>query len=260
MYEQLEIKKSLGPSLLNLLTEVPRTLLEISTLSLTWAPLRTLPKGDGHTVMVLPGFLASDESTRVLRLYLNKMGYRAVGWGLGRNTGRFDIMAERLPEAFLELAEHTGEKISLVGQSLGGVFSRELARLYPDQVRQVITLGSPIQLTKSAAVAEVVSRLFEESTGMTPDEMRDALEFFDESASPPVPLTAVYSKGDGIVHWSGCVEELEDEQTQNIQVCGSHCGMAFNAAIYHIVADRLAQAENAWQKYQRPGGLEAAFV
>lgn len=260
MYEALEIKKSPGPSLLNLLTEVPRTLIEISTLSLSWAPLRTLPKGDGHTVMVSPGFLASDESTRVLRLYLQKMGYNAVGWGLGRNTGRFDIMAKRLPEAFLELVEQTGEKISLVGQSLGGVFSRELARLYPDQVRQVITLGSPIQLTKSAAVAEVVSRLFEESTGMTPDEMRDALEFFDESDSPPVPLTAIYSKGDGVVHWSGCLEADEDHQTQNIQVCGSHCGMAFNPAIYHIIADRLAQAENTWQKYEKPNGLTAAFV
>lgn len=260
MYERLEIQKSPGPSLFNLLTEVPRTLIDISALSWSWPLLRTMPKGDGHTVMVLPGFLASDESTRLLRVYLQRMGYDARGWGLGRNSGRFDIMAKRLPEAFLELAEETGKKITLVGQSLGGVFSRELARLYPDQVRQVISLGSPIQLTKMDAVAEIVSQVFEQSTGMTPEEMRDALEYFDESASPPVPMTAIYSKGDGIVHWSGCLEEHEDHQTQNIRVCGAHCGMGFNAAIYHIIADRLAQAEDAWEKYKRPKALAAAFA
>jgi pimeloyl-ACP methyl ester carboxylesterase len=260
MYERLEVRKTPGPSVFNLLTELPRTLMDMSALSWCWAPLRAMPQGDGHTVMVLPGFLAGDESTRLLRVYLEKMGYDARGWGLGRNTGRFDIMANRLPEAFLDLVEETGNKISLVGQSLGGVFSRELARLYPDQVRQVISLGSPIQLTKSAAVAEVVSRAFEASTGMTPDEMRDALEYFDEEQSPPVPMTAIYSKGDGVVHWSGCVESTEDHQTQNIRVCGAHCGMAFNAAIYHILADRLAQGENEWVKYQRPTTLAAAFA
>ena len=259
MYERIEVRRAPGPSLANLFTELPRTLAEISSLPLSWLPLSTLPKGDGHTVMVSPGFLASDESTRVLRYYLKRMGYDARGWGLGRNTGRFDIMAKRLPDAFLELAEETGEKISLIGQSLGGVFSRELARLYPDQVRQVISLGSPIQMEKSEAVAAVVSRMFEQSTGMSPEEMKEALEYFDETSAPPVPMTAIYSKGDGVVHWCACMEQEEGDHTQNIRVCGSHCGMGFNASIYHIIADRLAQAENAWQKYQRPVALEAVY-
>lgn len=259
MYEQIEIRRTQGPSLFNLFTEIPRTLAEISTLPMSWLPLRTMPKGDGHTVMVLPGFLAGDESTKVLRMYLERMGYKTTGWGLGRNTGQFEIMAKRLPDVFLELAEETGEKISLVGQSLGGVFSRELARLYPDQVRQVISLGSPIQMEKSEAVAGVVSRLFEQSTGMSPDDMRDALEYFDESTPPPVPMTAVYSKGDGVVHWQACMEQEEGQQTENIQVCGSHCGMAFNPMVYHIIADRLAQAEDGWEKYQRPAALTPAF-
>ncbi len=260
MYQQIEVRRTPGPSLFNLFTEFPRTLAEISTLPMSWLPLRTLPKGDGHTVMVLPGFLAGDESTRVLRFYLERMGYTVKGWGLGRNTGQFDIMANRLPDAFLSLVEETGEKISLVGQSLGGVFSRELARLYPEQVRQVISLGSPIQMEKSEAVAGLVSRLFEESTGMSPDEMKDALEYFDETAAPPVPMTAIYSKGDGVVHWKACMEHEEGDQTQNIQVCGSHCGMAFNPTIYQIIADRLAQPDGEWQKYQSRKGLTPAYA
>jgi pimeloyl-ACP methyl ester carboxylesterase len=260
MYEQLDVEKPRSPSVTNLVTELPRTLLEMSALSLAWPLLRGLKRGDGHPVMLLPGFLASDQSTVVLRRYLKRMGYVPVGWDLGRNTGQFDIMANRLPEVFLDLVEKTGEKISLVGQSLGGVFARELARLYPDHVRQVVALGSPIRMDKSDAVASIVSRMFEESTGMTPDEMRDALEFFGESESPPVPMTAIYSKADGVVHWEGCMEKEEDSITQNIRVCGSHCGMAFNPAIYHIIADRLAQPVDGWEKYQRSAAMAATYA
>jgi pimeloyl-ACP methyl ester carboxylesterase len=188
------------------------------------------------------------------------MGYDAKGWGLGRNTGKFDIMANRLPDAFLSLAEKSGQKISLVGQSLGGVFSRELARLYPDQVRQVISLGSPIQMEKSEAVAGLVSRMFEQSTGMSPEEMREALEYFDESEAPKVPMTAIYSKGDGVVHWQACMELEEGPQTQNIKVCGSHCGMGFNPKIYHIIADRLAQKQSAWRKYEQSTEFTPAYT
>ena len=260
MYEQLDVGKSRRPSLANLVTEVPRTFLEMSALAMAWPMLRSLSRGDGHTVMVLPGFLASDQSTRMMRGYLQRMGYSPVGWDLGRNMGHFDIMASRLPETFLDLVEKTGEKVSLIGQSLGGVFARELARLYPDHVRQVISLGSPIRMDKSDAVASIVARMFEQSTGMTPEEMRDALDFFDESESPPVPMTAVYSKCDGVVHWEGCMEKFEDKLTQNVRVFGSHCGMGFNPSVYHIIADRLAQPEDGWEKYQRTAALSAVYA
>jgi len=260
MYEQLDVGKPRRPLLTNLVTEIPRTLLEMSALSMAWPMLRSLSQGDGHTVMLLPGFMASDRSTRLMRRYLQRMGYSPYGWDLGRNTGHFDIMASHLPEAFLDLVEQTGEKVSLIGQSLGGVFARELARLYPDRVRQVISLGSPIRMDKSDAVASVVARMFKQSTGMTPEQMRDALEFFDESQSPPVPMTAIYSKGDGVVHWEGCMEQFEDKTTQNIRVFGSHCGMAFNPSIYHIIADRLAQPEDGWEQYQRPAALAAVYA
>jgi hypothetical protein len=233
MYEQLDVEEQRRPALVNLVTEIPRALLDMSALSLAWPMLRRLSRGDGHTVMLLPGFMASDQSTRLMRRYLRRMGYSPVGWELGRNMGHFDIMASRLPEAFLELSEKAGEKISL---------------------------GSPIRMDKSDAVASIVARMFEQATGMTPEAMRDALEFFDESESPPVPMTAIYSKCDGVVHWEGCMEKFEDKITQNIQVTGSHCGMGFNPSIYHIIADRLAQPEDGWEKYQRSAALSAVYA
>lgn len=250
MYEEIQVVEQRRPSLFHLMTEIPRTLVEMTALSVSLPLLSTVAKGDGHTVMVLPGFLAGDESTAVLRSYLRTMKYRPYGWGLGRNTGKFDLMASTLPEAFLALCEKAEGKITLIGQSLGGVYARELARLYPDKVRQVISLGSPITMDKTNEVATLVSSLFEKSTGMTPEEMKQALEFFDESQSPPVPMTAIYSHSDGVVHWEGCIEAEEDHQTQNIRVCSSHCGMAFHPAIYHIIADRLSQPADDWQKYE----------
>ena len=248
MYQELDVEKfrSKPPSLLNAMTEIPRTLLEIGTLSVSFPLLASLPKGDGHPVLVLPGFMAGDESTMVLRRYLSLMGYEPMRWNLGRNTGKPEIMERSLLERFESLSGRFGQKISLIGQSLGGVFARELAHLYPDEVRQVITLGSPFSMEDASGTNPLVEKLFERSAGLSVEEMQKKLEV---TSSPPVPTTAVYSKGDGVVNWRGCKEREIDERTQNIQVIGSHCGMAFNSAIYHIIADRLAQTENKWQKY-----------
>ncbi|MDB9880424.1 esterase, partial [Pseudomonadales bacterium] len=80
--------------------------------------------------------------------------------------------------------------------------------------------------------------------------MRDAIAAKKAQTTPPIPLTAIYSKGDGIVNWRACREAVEDHQTQNIEVWGSHCGMGFNPSIYRIIADRLAQSTTQWQKYR----------
>ena len=64
----------------------------------------------------------------------------------------------------------------------------------------------------------------------------------------PVPATAIYSKGDGIVDWRVCMEN-EGTHSENIEVHSSHCGMGFNPAIFYILADRLAQEEGEWQKF-----------
>src|SRR6185312_7293263 len=51
-------------------------------------PLLSLaPRGDGHPVLVLPGLVASDTSTRPLRSFLKSKGYAVSGWRQGRNLG-----------------------------------------------------------------------------------------------------------------------------------------------------------------------------
>jgi pimeloyl-ACP methyl ester carboxylesterase len=252
LYETLEVSRyrSRGPSSLNALTEIPRTLLEMSTLLMALPLLRLLPRGDNHTVMVLPGFMAGDESTMVLRGYLSSMGYTALPWLLGRNTGGLEVMQARLRDRFEEACTQSNSPVSLIGQSLGGIYARELARWAPDKVRQVITLGSPFGVTHAGETQSAVKRLFEQQTGMTLAQMRDAITTMELRKTPPIPLTAIYSKGDGIVNWRVCREVDEDHQTQNVEVWGSHCGMGFNPSIYRIIADRLAQSTAQWQKYR----------
>ena len=250
MYEELEPEKYRAepPSLLNALTELPRTLVEVGSLAMTMPVLASLPRGDGHPVLVLPGFMAGDESTLVLRRYLQMMGYSPVGWQLGRNTGRREIIEQTLISRFEELSAKYKQKISLIGQSLGGVYGRELGRLFPGQVRQIITLGSPFSMTSASATNPLVRKLFENQSGGNVDEMR---RLMSQKRSSQTPITAIYSRGDGVVNWRGCIELEPDSNAENIEVCGSHCGMAFNPSIYRIIADRLAQPEGAWARYDK---------
>lgn len=252
LYETLEVSQyqSRPPSFLNALTEIPRTLFEMNALLLAMPLLSLLPRGDQHTVMVLPGFMAGDESTAVLRRYLSSMGYEVMPWLLGRNTGRLDIMQHRLQDRFEAVFAQSAGPVSLIGQSLGGIYARELGRLFPNKVRQVITLGSPFGVTNGQGTNPLVQRLFEQQAGMTIEQMREALKAMDPNQTPPIPLTAIYSKGDGIVNWRVCREMQENHRTENIEVCGSHCGMGFNPTVYRIIANRLAQSTTGWQKYQ----------
>ena len=245
-------KNSRHPPLLSTLTEIPRTLLEISSLAVMLPALASLPRGDGHPVLVLPGFMAGDESTSILRRYLSLMGYKALPWNLGRNTGKPEILERKLGKRFLEVSDQYQSKVSLIGQSLGGVFAREIARAFPAKVRQVITLGSPISVEESGSVTSLVSRLFENQSGLSVSAMRERLGVSQDMGSPPVPMTAIYSKRDGVVNWEACIELEEDFRTQNIEVSGSHCGMGFNPAIYYIIRNRLSQPEGGWVRYESP--------
>lgn len=252
MYEALEVpeRESNGPSLWDSATELPRVMLEMTSLTYSLPWLATVPRGDGHTVMVLPGFTAGDGSTLVLRRFLKRLNYNPIPWDLGQNTGSVELQV-RLRERFQQVLDEYSEKISLVGQSLGGVFARILAHERPDRIRQVITLGSPFASGTPDTVNTLVSRLFQTVSGMTREEMRDQMNDFPAS-SPPVPSTAIYSKSDGVVHWSTCLE-YKAEQSENVEVLGSHSGMAFNPLVLNVIADRLAQPLGDWRPFNRNG-------
>jgi pimeloyl-ACP methyl ester carboxylesterase len=228
------------------LTEFHRAVVEVLSLNLSRKTLsKVSPRGDGHPVMLLPGFMGGDGYSGALRRYLARLNYAVHGWGQGRNLGPREGVLEGLQERIHYLSERYEGPISLVGHSLGGIYARELAREMPQRVRQVISLGSPFG--RGRMTASIPARLF---VAMNPSE--DLL--LDQDIlhhAPPVPTTAIYSKGDGIINWQTALQHDGHERTQSIQVRGSHCGMTFNPAIWFLLAERLAMPADDWQPFAR---------
>ena len=210
--------------------------------------LKQSPPGDGHPVLVLPGFIASGVSTRPLRTFLHHLGYNSHCWKQGRNLGLHTELEEAMLARLRLLHERYGQKVSLVGWSLGGVYSRWLANHAPEVVRSVITLGSPFVGNPKANHSW---RLFERLSGQPLDQIEP--ETFDRvRKTPPVPTTSIYTRTDGITAWQCCITE-EGELSENVEVAGSHCGLGVNPLALHVIADRLAQPEGAWRRFQRHG-------
>lgn len=230
-----------APSLLLALTELPRALIELAFLPFADRLLHSAPRGDGHPVLVLPGFIAGDASTALLRRYLTRLGYDVHGWALGRNLGPRAVgpEGEKLLARLHAIHRDAGDKVSLVGWSLGGVMARFLAHRAPEAVRQVVTFGAPFAGDPKATN---VWRLYELLTGQRLDDHR-ALSQLAEAALPPdVPCATIYSRGDGVVAWRNCVEN-GDHATEHIEVRGSHCGMAVNPTVLYAIATRLARID-----------------
>ena len=187
-----------SPSLLWTLLEAPRALSEATSLIPARSLLKELPPGDGHPVMTLPGFVASDRSTRILRRYIYEGGYDSFRWRLGRNLGPSrQSNLERMLDARLEkIFKETGRKVSLVGWSLGGLYAREMARRNPELVRCVITLGSPHGDPKKTNAW----RIYETLSGISVDD-RIIQQRIEKVRQPvkDVPVTAIFSKSDAIV-------------------------------------------------------------
>lgn len=209
-----------------------------------WPLLRLVPRGDGHSVLVLPGLLAGDDSTGLLRRYIKYRGYDVHGWGQGRNLGPRAGVESRMADLLKRLADQSGRKVSVIGWSLGGAYARMLANTYSDEVRDVITLGSPVTGNPRASnawhVYEAVSGLKAEH-----NERWDLI-----ARTPPVPTTSIYSRTDGVVAWQASLEK-EGPQTENIEVAASHLGLGFNPSVLYAIADRLSQPEGAWEPFDR---------
>lgn len=245
-------KPARPPHRLLALTEPGRAMAEFASFVALRPLMSALPKGDGHGVLVLPGFMASDGSTRPMRSLLNSLGYETAGWGLGRNVRVDNARVEAMAECVENLAERTGGKISIVGWSLGGVFARELAKMLPEKVRMVISLGSPISDDREHSNAR---KLFEWLNGKEPEPLKEG-RFKGLDVAPPVPTTSILTKGDGVVHWRGSVQHPHPNshgQTENIEVLASHIGLGVNPSVMLAIADRLAQDEGAWKPFEAKG-------
>jgi Palmitoyl protein thioesterase len=209
--------------------------------------LSMAPRGDSHPVLVLPGLIASDVSTRPLRSFLNNKGYITSGWQQGRNLGLRHGVQEAMVDLVHELSDMHQRKVSLIGWSLGGLYARQLAKIMPERVRSVITLGSPFAGHPRATNAW---RVYEMASGRRAEE--DHRFGGSLSEPPPVPTTAIFSRTDGICAWQGCMEK-SSPIAESIEVESSHCGMGHHPAVVYAVADRLAQAEGEWKPFDRSG-------
>src|ERR1700756_3361466 len=242
------------PSLALMLAEV-REIFEF-TASLLLSPLlMRAPKGDSHPVLTLPGFLASDLSMAPMRRYLRELGYDASAWKMGRTIGGVSRTRAALRDRLAKIHANTGRKVSIVGWSLGGVYARDLALHAPDQVRCVVTLGSPFANDVRATNA---TRLYEALSGEAVEdnaELRDAI-----AGDLPVPATSIYSRADGIVNWRTCLLRPSDT-AENIAVhFASHVGFGVNPAALWAVADRLAQGEGQFRQFDRSGPFAIAYA
>ncbi len=225
--------------------------------SLALAPLllRLAPRGDGHPVLALPGFMAGDASTFLMRRYLRALGYRAEGWELGRNNGGFYRMRDVLRARLSRLHNETGAKVSLIGWSLGGVFARDLALTLPEAVRSVVTLAAPFARELEA---NNMRKLYEQVTGEKTAEAR-ADDLAAIAGELPVPATSIYTRTDGIVNWR-CSLAQESARSENIEILlASHVGLGGNPAALWAIADRLAQKEGEFKLFRRSGPFALAY-
>lgn len=227
----------------------PRALFEWQSFYMTKPLLKRLPKGDGHAVIVFPGFISSDKATKPLRNLLTDLGYLAYGWGLGQNLLFDDTLEDEMVALVNDIADQSGGKVSLIGWSLGGLFTREVAKRCPQSVRTVVTLGSPISGNPSHSNAHA----FFKALNGEPSDI-DFTRYMQLNVPPPVPTTSIYSKTDGIVAWEGSVQHNTGALSENIVVPASHLGLGVNPLVMMLIANRLSQPSGKWQKY-RPKGI-----
>ena len=203
----------------------------------------TTSKAESRPVLVIPGFIGTDQSTLPLRTFLWSQGHRPYGWGIGRNIGPADHVVSGLDRLLVRLYARHQCPIDVVGWSLGGVFGRLLAMNRPHMVRQVITLGSPIKIDRNQSN---VSFLF--------DLMGSIWKFAFPSQrldvdSVPVPSTTIWTRHDGVVPGLAC-RQTPGPQAESVEVRGSHFGLGYNTAVLRVVADRLALPDNEWYPFE----------
>lgn len=217
--------------------------------ALPW--LMTLPRGDGHAVLVLPAMLADDTAMQHVSWFLRSRGYKVLNWGMGRNRGPrpgvFDLLLAKLKAEM----RRTGQKTSIVGWSLGGTLARVLANRHPELVRSVVTLASPHAGPAKAGHAKSgqLDWLYTMATGHAPGSHASFAR--EQARTPDVPLTSVYTELDAVVPWRSSYQE-PGPQCESVEVRTTHGAMATHPLVMVVLADRLSQREDGWQPFAPP--------
>ena len=248
------------PSMLSSLLE-SRALFEMAALPFAWPWLSMAPRGDGHPVLLLPGFMGGERTLIGLETYLRNRGYQVQTWGLGRNIGFRPGHASAIEQKIRYMHHQSGRMVSLVGWSLGGVFALYGAHKATDSVRNVITLGSPLSVDASGSaippLLKALYRVVAHPLGSPAHTMQPRAKYIRERLPPAVPMSCLYSLSDGVVPPQEATIDGDPAIHENIRIAGSHTGLGFNPLVLWIVAERLAQAESQWQPYEPSGWVGA---
>jgi triacylglycerol lipase len=208
-----------------------------------------VPDAGGQPVMLIPGFMAGDDSLGLMTQWLRRTGHRTKSAGIRSNIDCSSASAERLAERLQCLADTSGQKVALIGQSRGGNLAKVLAVRHPELVSGIVTLGSPqvdpfdIHPLVRAQVYAVgtlgtlgMRGLFKHSC-----KWGGCCETFWEQLAGPMPAgvgyLSVYSKSDGIVRWRACL----DPEAEHLEIRASHVGMAVHPRAYRAIAEAMAQ-------------------
>jgi pimeloyl-ACP methyl ester carboxylesterase len=216
----------------------------------TTSPDQYVPRGDGHSVLFAPGAGGNDLIMASVRNFYRDLGYDAQGWKLGLNIGPLKHTVRGLENRLFELNDHSGQRVSLVGKSLGGMLMRELAKKYPQRVRRLILICAPIRhpmVSRLAPIFQALQPFIDPSFHDRPVEL---------SRPAPVPTTALFTKWDGLLAWQCCLEE-PGPFAENIELPGAyHTTAAMHPATLRIMAERLAIKDpsdlSAMQSESRP--------
>jgi pimeloyl-ACP methyl ester carboxylesterase len=224
------------PAFSGLFREV-RGLMELLRLLLSLPMLTRQARGAGEPVLILPGCGGGDGSTTILKAYLRLLGYRARGWGLGRNQGDFVNLLPRVLKRVASFSRRSEQKVALIGWSFGGYLARELARERPDLISRVITLGTPvIGGPKYTALSEMYRK-----RGIDIEAIAAEVDFRNQAAPLETPVVAIYSRIDALVAWQACIDH-QTPNVEHVEVRSAHYGLGFSPDVYRIIAQRLAQA------------------
>jgi pimeloyl-ACP methyl ester carboxylesterase len=187
--------------------------------------------GEGHVVLVIPGFLTPDTFTLPLRNFLASCGYRAFGWGLNFNFGPTPRLLAGLERRFQECRALAGAPISIIGVSLGGLFARNLAFEHPRDIRQVITMVSPYRLPTASTLEPLVR--------ICAPFFSDEIDIKRLATQLPVPSTSVFTREDGLVAWETC--RSDEANGLPVEVRGKHVTICRNPETLRTVGRRLAE-------------------